>query len=210
MLELKNVRKNFGKRNVIRDLSLEIGEGEIVCLKGENGAGKSTLITMIAGVLKPDSGSILYNGRDIFKDKEYKRQTGYVPQSAALYAELSGMENLKYWGRAQGLQGGRLMEQIEWALDFVGLNEEDLRKKTSAYSGGMRQRVNIAAAILHEPRLLLLDEPAAGIDEKSRVRLCGVLGELNSRGTTVIYTGHYHDELEQMNSKKVDLDKIDR
>lgn len=210
MLELKNVSKSFGKKTVIRSLNLEIGDGEIICLKGSNGTGKSTLITMMAGVLAPDDGSILYDGKDIFKNKkEYKKQIGYVPQSAALYGELSGMENLKYWGGIQGLKGERLMERIEEALEFTGLLEEDLKKKTSTYSGGMRQRINIAAAVLHKPGLLLLDEPAAGIDEQSRRRLCRLLEELNSRGTTILYTGHYRDELEQMNGRRVDLDNLD-
>lgn len=210
MLELKNVSKSFGKRTIIRNLDLVIGKGEVVCLKGSNGAGKSTLMTMIAGVIIPDSGSIYYDGKDIFKNKrEYKRKIGYVPQSAALYGELSGMENLKYWGRLQHLKGERLIEQIGRTLDFVGLREEDLKKKTSVYSGGMRQRISIAVAILHNPGLLLLDEPAAGIDEQSRERLCKVLKELNSEGTTILYTGHYRDELEQIKSRWVDLDKFE-
>ena len=209
MLELKNVSKRFGKKTVIRDLNLEIGAGEIICLKGSNGAGKSTLITMMAGVLVPDEGSILYDGKDIFKNKkEYKKKTGYVPQSAALYNELSGMENLKYWGGLQGLKGEQLMERIAKVLEFTELPPEDLKKKTSTYSGGMRQRINIAAAILHNPALLLLDEPSAGIDEPSRERLCRVLRELNSQGTTILYTGHYRDELEDLNGRRIDLDKM--
>lgn len=207
MLELNHVSKKYGKTLVIRDFSLKIGHGEVICLRGSNGAGKTTLMAMIAGILKPDGGNILYEGLDIFKNKkEYRKKIGYVPQSGAIYEELSGMDNLKYWGSIQGLKGGTLKNQIEKVLEFVGLEKGDLKKKTCTYSGGMKQRVNIAAALLGQPKLLLLDEPTAGIDEKSRKRLSKALGALNSYGTAILYTGHYRDELEELGGRWVDLD----
>lgn len=206
MLEVKQISKSFHKRIIIRELSFQVKAGEIVCLKGSNGAGKSTTLSMIVGLLRPDQGTIFFEGRNIFQAlREYRRQTGYVPQEAAVYEELSGRENLCYWGRQYGLRREKLHHRMERVCAFTGLTAEELGRKVREYSGGMRQRINVGAALLHEPKLLLLDEPTAGMDEHSRVRLGSMLKELSENGTAILYTGHYHDELEELCNRIVDI-----
>lgn len=208
MLEVKQISKSFHRKMIVKDLTLLVKTGEIVCLKGSNGAGKSTTLAIIAGLQKPDSGTVTFQGSDIFQSlTEYRRQLGYVPQEAAVYGELSGKDNLLYWGRQYGLRKDMLKRQLEKVCEFVGLTAEDLSRKVREYSGGMRQRINVGAALLHEPKLLLLDEPTAGMDEPSRVRLGKMLKELSDKGTAILYTGHYHDELEELCNRIVDLEQ---
>lgn len=198
-LEAVDITKSYRKVKAVDGLSFCVRKGQIFGLIGTNGAGKSTTVSMIATLMKPDSGRILFHGKDIWKNPgEIREKTGYVPQDIALYESLSGMDNLKFWGRACHIYGGRLKERIQTVSSMIGFTDEMLRKKVQEYSGGMKRRLNIAVALLKEPELIILDEPTAGIDIQSRNLILGAIHELAAQGTAVIYVGHYMEEVEQL------------
>ena len=193
MLEIRNLKKNFSKTKAVDDISFEVKKGEILGLLGPNGAGKSTTISMIATLLKRDGGEILYKGNDIGKNpKEIQRELGFVPQEIALYPTLSGYENLKFWGKIYGLKGDNLRNKIEEISKIIGIGKR-LKDKVEEYSGGMKRRLNIGSALLHNPEIIILDEPTVGIDPQSRKHILDSVKEINKKGSTVIYTSHYMD-----------------
>ncbi|MGI6358436.1 MAG: ABC transporter ATP-binding protein [Bacillota bacterium] len=201
MLEVRGLTKSFGKLTAVSDVSFQVRQGEAFGLLGPNGAGKSTIISMLFGLLQPEQGEILIVGQPLWEDPiAAKRLLGYVPQEIALYPELSAQENLVFWGRLYGLVGAQLKERVAHVLDVVGLSER-ARGRVSTFSGGMKRRINIAAALLHQPRLLIMDEPTVGIDPQSRNHILETVRRLNQEGMTIIYTSHYMEEVEYLCSR---------
>lgn len=198
LLNVKNVSKQFKKIQAVDNISFVLNKGDILGLLGPNGAGKSTTISMISTLIAPDSGEIFYVGEDIIKKpKVIQESMGYVPQEIALYPMLSGKENLIFWGRAYGLKGSRLKEKAEEVSQIIGIKER-LKDKVKTYSGGMKRRLNIGVALLHDPELIIMDEPTVGIDPQSRKHILDTVLELNKKGMTVIYTSHYMEEVEYL------------
>lgn len=199
MLVATDLRKAYNGTVAVDDVSLRLGRGESVGLLGPNGAGKSTTIAMLSTLVKPDAGRVEYAGEDVNSNPEaVRRALGVVPQEIALYPELSAQENLEFFGGLYGLRGAALKDAIDDALELVGLTERrsDQIKK---YSGGMKRRINIAAALLHDPKIVIMDEPTVGIDPQSRNHILDTVRRLNvERGLTVLYTSHYMEEVEQL------------
>lgn len=198
LLTVKGLEKSYKKVKAVKGISFHIEQGEILGLLGPNGAGKSTTISMISTLLKPDSGVITYNGSDIVKSpKSIQENLGYVPQEIALYPMLTGKENLMFWGRSYGLKGSLLKERISEVSDIIGIGDR-LKDKVKTYSGGMKRRLNIGVALLHNPELIIMDEPTVGIDPQSRNHILDTVLKLNKQGMTVIYTSHYMEEVEYL------------
>jgi ABC-2 type transport system ATP-binding protein len=201
MLRLTNLRKSFGpatKRLVAVDgLSLEVARGEVFGLLGPNGAGKSTTIGMAVGLITPDEGSVEIEGAGAPTLAAARMHLGVAPQELALYEELTGEENLRFFGKLHELTGTQLRERVDAVLELVGLSPRR-GDRVKGYSGGMKRRLNLAAALLHDPPLLLLDEPTAGVDPQSRNNLLEVVRELARRGRTIIYTTHYMEEASKL------------
>lgn len=198
LLEIKQLIKNYGNLVAVDNIDFEVKKGEIFGLLGPNGAGKSTTISMISTLFKPDSGMILYSGKDIIdKPREIQRYLGIVPQDIALYPTLSGLNNLKFWGRSYGLKGSELNQRIKEVSDIIGINER-LKDKVKNYSGGMKRRLNIGVALLHQPDILIMDEPTVGIDPQSRNHILETVKRLNREGMTIVYTSHYMEEVEML------------
>ncbi len=196
MLKINNLKKNYGDIQAVKGVHLEVNKGEIVGLLGPNGAGKSTTISMISTLIKPDAGSVEFKGIDVLKDpKPIQKVLGIVPQEIALYPTLTGYENLKFWGSAYGLKGSALKEKIEVVSEIIGIKDR-LKDKVEKYSGGMKRRINIGAALLHDPELLIMDEPTVGIDPQSRNHILETIKQLNEKGMSIIYTSHYMEEVE--------------
>ncbi len=198
LLEVKGLKKTFGERTAVDGVSFHVDAGEVFGLLGPNGAGKSTTMMMIAGLLRHDAGTIILNGQMLDpQNREARRSLGMVPQDLAIYPELSAYENLFFFGRLYGLRGKLLQERIDRSLDRVGLTSR--AKDTSGnYSGGMKRRLNFAIALLHEPRLLILDEPTVGVDPQSRSHLLDCIRELNREGMAAIYASHYMEEVQDI------------
>lgn len=190
------MKKVYGNKEVVKGINFSVEAGEIFGFLGPNGAGKSTTISMISTLNSPTGGTITINGMNVSEhSKEVRKLIGLVPQDIALYQDLSAMDNLKFWGRMYGLRGKFLRERIEEILDIVGLKDranEDVKN----YSGGMKRRINIGAALLHKPKILIMDEPTVGIDPQSRNHILDTVLKLNEEGMTVIYTSHYMEEVE--------------
>jgi len=195
LLEIRGLKKYFGQVKAVDGISLHVDEGECIGLLGPNGAGKSTAVSMIATLLKPDAGQIVYRGIDITRDsRAFKAELGYVPQDIALYADLSGMDNMKFWGRACGIGGAELKKSIDRIADIIGLKDR-LKDHVKTYSGGMKRRLNIGVALLHNPKLIILDEPTVGIDPQSRNHILETVRDLNAQGISIIYISHYMEEV---------------
>ncbi len=199
MLVATDLRKAYNGTVAVDDVSLRLGRGESVGLLGPNGAGKSTTIAMLSTLVKPDAGRVEYAGEDVNSNPEpVRRALGVVPQEIALYPELSAQENLEFFGGLYGLRGAALKDAIDDALELVGLTERR-RDQIKKYSGGMKRRINIAAALLHDPKIVIMDEPTVGIDPQSRNHILDTVRRLNvERGLTVLYTSHYMEEVEQL------------
>jgi ABC-2 type transport system ATP-binding protein len=197
MLKFENVRKCFGKITAVDNLSLEVTRGEIFGLLGPNGAGKSTTVHLAVGLLAPDEGRVSVDGLGSPASPPIRARIGVAPQILSLYETLSAEENLAFWGRMYRLRGKRLLDRIQSALEFVGLidRRRDLVKN---YSGGMKRRLNLAAAVLHEPELILLDEPTVGVDPQSRNSIFDNILQLKKAGRTIVYTTHYMEEAERL------------
>jgi len=207
MLKVENLRKSFGTIKAVDGISFEVKKGEVFGLLGPNGAGKSTTISMISTLFPPSGGVILFEGRNILEDpKSIQRKLGVVPQDIALYPTLSGYENLSFWGNMYGLNGGELKRRIGEVAEIIGLNGR-IRDRVDKYSGGMKRRLNIGAALLHMPELLIMDEPTVGIDPQSRSHILNTVLELNRQGMTIIYTSHYMEEVEYLCSRICIMDQ---
>ncbi|MBS4537911.1 ABC transporter ATP-binding protein [Clostridium sp. D2Q-11] len=207
LLKVENLKKSFKDVNAVNDITFQVNKGEIFGLLGPNGAGKSTTISIISTLLNPTKGKVFYRGEDIFKNpKAIQEKMGVVPQEIALYPTLKGYENLKFWGNLYGLKGNNLKKRIDEVADIVGLKDK-LKTKVENYSGGMKRRLNIAAALLHEPEILIMDEPTVGIDPQSRNHILDTVLELNKKGMTIIYTSHYMEEVELLCTRISIMDK---
>ncbi|MFC4598446.1 ABC transporter ATP-binding protein [Cohnella hongkongensis] len=207
MLEAMELRKIFKGKVAVDDASFYLDEGESVGLLGPNGAGKSTTISMISSLLKPNSGDVRLNGESVLaKPQKIRDVLGVVPQEIALYEELSAYENLKFFGRIYRLKGSLLESRIQELLEMVGLRDRQ-KELIKTYSGGMKRRINIAAALLHDPKIVIMDEPTVGIDPQSRNHILDTVRLLNrEKGTTVLYTSHYMEEVEQLCSRVYIMD----
>jgi ABC-2 type transport system ATP-binding protein len=198
VLDCAHLARRFGGRVAVEDVSFRIEPGETYGLLGPNGAGKTTTISMVAGVLAPDAGEVTVAGRSIHINAGVaKRAIGLVPQDVALYPDLTGRENLRFFGRLQGLAGSELHSRIDQVLEVVGLTDR-AGDRIDSYSGGMKRRANIAAGLLHRPRLLILDEPTAGVDPQSRNQIVESIEVLGGEGLAVLYTTHYMEEAERL------------
>lgn len=206
VVEIKNLVKRYGDFLAVDNLNLSVKEGEIFGLLGPNGAGKTTTINTLAGLTKVDNGEVKIFGKTL-KDHEIeiKKEMGIVPQDIAIYEELTAYENVFFFGRLYGLRGAKLKNMAEEALNFTGLwdRKEDRVEK---YSGGMKRRLNIACAIVHKPKLIIMDEPTVGIDPQSRNHILSSVKELNKQGATIIYTSHYMEEVEELCSNITIMD----
>ena len=190
--------KRFGDFVAVDDVSFDIAEGEIFGLLGPNGAGKTTAISMISCLLTPDEGDVRVDGHSVRSESAaVRRVLGIVPQEIALYPTLTAAENLRFWGKMYGLLGKGLNDAVEYGLAMAGL-EDRAKDRVETFSGGMKRRINIAAGILHRPRMLLMDEPTVGIDPQSRNHILDTVRQLNREGMTVIYTSHYMEEVEAL------------
>ena len=198
MLTLDNVRKSFGQIVAVDGLSLSVRKGEVLGLLGPNGAGKSTSVSLAVGLLAPDVGHGHDRGpRQSRRRRRCAQKIGVAPQALALYDLLTGEENLRFFGEVYGLSGATLDERVKWCLDFVGLTDRK-GDRAGGYSGGMKRRLNLAAALLHDPELLLLDEPTVGVDPQSRNKIFENIEALHRDGRTIIYTTHYMEEAERL------------
>ena len=206
MLEARALKKTYGQITAVDGVSFRVAAGETVGLLGPNGAGKTTTISMISGLVKPTSGEVLIEGRAVRGDADpLKRKIGLVPQDLALYDELPAIDNLSLFGSLYDLSGERLRKASDEALALVGLTDRS-KDKVGTFSGGMKRRLNLAAALLHDPQILLLDEPTVGVDPQSRNAIFDNLEVLKKRGKTLIYTTHYMEEAERLCDRLVIVD----
>jgi ABC-2 type transport system ATP-binding protein len=208
IIETFNLSKTFkgGEEAVVKNISFSVGRNEVFGLLGPNGAGKTTTISILCGLFPPTSGKIMIDGMDLHGDLAgIKQIVGVVPQDIALYPTLTGRENLNFYGSMYGLSGKKLKDKIELWLNNFGLTAA-ANRRVSTYSGGMKRRVNLIAGILHDPKILFLDEPTVGVDVQSRNVIIDHLKELNAKGTTIIYTSHHMEEAEHFCSQVAIID----
>ena len=205
MLAIRKLRKSFGDLLAVDDVSFTVARGELIGLLGPNGAGKTTTVSMITGLIRPDRGEVLIDGAPLGGDTDpKKRRIGLVPQDLALYDELSAYANLRFFGSLYSLTGKALDEAIRSSLQLVGLGDRE-RDAVKTFSGGMKRRLN-PAGLLHNPDILLLDEPTVGVDPQSRNAIFDNLEELKSRGKALLYTTHYMEEAERLADRIVVID----
>ncbi|MCY4109649.1 MAG: ABC transporter ATP-binding protein [Chloroflexi bacterium] len=209
MLVFDHVGKSFGEHRAVDDLSFELTAGEVFGLLGPNGAGKTTAINMAVGLLEPDVGVVRFVGEAFDLDPreaDNRGALGLAPQSVALYEELSAADNLRFFGRLYGLSSGDLEDRVASCLDFADLAEVR-NKVVSKYSGGMKRRLNLAVAIVHDPDLVLLDEPTVGVDPQSRNAIFERVEQLRFEGKQVIYTTHYIEEAQRLCDRVAIVDR---
>jgi ABC-2 type transport system ATP-binding protein len=201
MLNAQDLHKEFDKVKAVQGISFDIQQGEIFSLLGPNGAGKTTTISMLSCLLTPSQGDATIDGRSVRKEPEKVKQSiGVVPQEIALYPDLTAHENLVFWGRMYGLRGAQLKERVDAVLQVADLSER-ANEKVETYSGGMKRRINIAVGLLHQPKMLFMDEPTVGIDPQSRRRILDTVLDLNKKGLTVLYTTHYMEEAAELSNR---------
>lgn len=206
ILEVNNLEKNFKDKKALKGISFYIEEGEILCFLGPNGAGKSTTINILSTALKSDKGEILYKGENVEQNvKNLKKQLGIVPQDLAIYENISAEENVKFFASLYGIKGEELKKCTEKALEFVGLSDRK-KDKPSTFSGGMKRRLNIACAIAHNPKIIIMDEPTVGIDPQSRNHILDSIKKLKENGATIVYTTHYMEEVEEISTRIIIID----
>jgi ABC-2 type transport system ATP-binding protein len=197
-VDVRQLCKQFDKHDAVKDVSFTIGKGEIFGLLGPNGAGKSTTINMMCGYLEPTSGDTLIQGLSVSQaPRKVKRIIGVVPQEIALYKDLTAQENLDFFGEIYGLSRKERKERSADVLHFVGLYDRR-NDAIKTFSGGMQRRINMAAAMLHRPAFLMMDEPTVGVDPQSRENIFDTIEQLREQGTTILYTTHYMEEAERM------------
>jgi ABC-2 type transport system ATP-binding protein len=198
VLSVVDVAKRFGAIAAVDGLSFDVAPGECFGLLGPNGAGKTTTLSMIASLVLPDSGRVLVQGRDVSKEAEaVRRALGYVPQDLSLYVDLTARENLAFFGGLYDLRGPDLAARVDEALAHAGLADR-ANDRVGTFSGGMKRRLNFAIGLIHQPTLVLLDEPTVGVDPQSRNHLFEMVAGLSARGVTVVYTTHYMEEAERL------------
>jgi ABC-2 type transport system ATP-binding protein len=198
VLECQDLRKRFGHVVAVDGVSFRISPGETYGLLGPNGAGKTTTISIVCGLLERDGGEVLVCGRPVTtRAVEARSAIGYVPQEIAIYPDLSARENLRFFARLYGMESGKAKRRIDEVLDVIGLADR-AGDQTKDYSGGMKRRLNIGIGLLHRPRLLVLDEPTAGVDPQSRNAILEAVERLAGEGIGVLYTTHYMEEAERL------------
>jgi ABC-2 type transport system ATP-binding protein len=215
MLDVRELRKSFGSTVAVDGVSFVVEGGETFGLLGPNGAGKSTIIGMLTGAITPDGGSVQINGTASPTEAAARMQLGVAPQSSAIYEELTAAENLTFFARLYQLSGAKLDGRVDWALDFAGLTERR-KHRVKTFSGGMKRRLNLAVALVHDPQIIFLDEPTAGVDPQSRNHLFESIERLRAEGRTVVYTTHYMEEAQRLcdrvaiidHGKILDLDTV--
>ena len=206
-IEVQNLYKSFGDFQAVQGASFEALTGEVLSLLGPNGAGKSTTISMLSGLLAPTSGDACIMGHSVTREPERaKKSLGVVPQDIALYPDLSARENLVFWGKMYGLRGAALKARVDEVLQVIGLTDRQ-KDHVGKFSGGMKRRVNIGAALLHMPAVVIMDEPTVGIDPQSRRHILDNVKELNLNGMTVLYTTHYMEEAAELSNHIAIMDK---
>lgn len=206
LLTVKNLTKSFQEKQVLRGISFDVRQGEVLCILGPNGAGKSTTINILTAALGSDGGELYFKGARLGRRlRGYKQVLGIVPQDIALYEELSAERNLRFFASLYGLHGAALTKAVDEALVFAGLDDRR-NDKVKTFSGGMKRRLNIACAIAHRPELVIMDEPTVGIDPQSRNHILESIRKLQDGGMTVIYTTHYMEEVEAISSRIIIMD----
>ena len=198
MLEVRNLHKTYGAAPALAGISLNVAAGEMFGLLGPNGAGKTTLMSIASGLLDPSGGQVFLDGQEFHRhDRNLRRTIGIVPQELAIYNDLTARENLRFFGQLYGLSGTELEKRIERILAAIALSDRaDTRAGT--FSGGMKRRLNLGASLVHEPKLLLLDEPTTGVDPQSRNHIFEEVRRLNAQGMTIVYTSHYMEEVQAL------------
>jgi ABC-2 type transport system ATP-binding protein len=205
-IEIKDLYKAYQDVQAVQGVSLDIEAGSVFSLLGPNGAGKSTTISAISGLLRPDQGDALILGHSITRAPlQAKAKIGVVPQEIALYEDLTGRENLNFWGKMYGLKGAQLSQRVDAILEMIELTDRQ-KDKVEKYSGGMKRRLNIGVALLHKPQVVIMDEPTVGIDPQSRRKILDSVKELNREGMTVLYTTHYMEEAQELSNKIAIMD----
>jgi ABC-2 type transport system ATP-binding protein len=197
MIQVTDLRKSYGALVAVDGISFAVRAGETFGLLGPNGAGKTTTILLLAGALRPDAGEVRLGDSADPTRADVRQQLGIAPQAVALYDDLSAEENLRFFAKLYGLGGPRLRERVGWALEFAGLADRR-RHRVKTYSGGMQRRLNLACALVHDPPILFLDEPTAGVDPQSRNHLLENIEALAKQGRTVLYTTHYMEEAQRL------------
>ncbi len=206
-IQVQDLHKDFGEVYAVKGVSFDVRAGEIFSLLGPNGAGKSTTISMISCLLEPTGGDALVMGHSIRDDSmAVKAAIGVVPQDIALYEDLSARENLLFWGKMYGLRGGSLAQRVDEVLETIGLADRQ-KGRVSKFSGGMKRRLNVGVALLHRPKVVIMDEPTVGIDPQSRRRILDSVQELNRQGMTVLYTTHYMEEAQELSDHIAIMDQ---
>jgi len=206
-IDVQTLHKSFGELQAVQGVKFSAEKGEILSLLGPNGAGKSTTISMLSGLLAPTSGDATIMGHSIRTEPEAaKACLGVVPQDIALYPDLSARENLVFWGKMYGLRGAALKTRVDEVLEIIGLADRQ-KDYVGKFSGGMKRRVNIGAALLHKPQVVIMDEPTVGIDPQSRRHILDNVVELNRQGMTVLYTTHYMEEAAELSRHIAIMDK---
>ena len=206
-IQVENLQKHFGDFVAVKGINFEVGQGEIFSLLGPNGAGKSTTMSMLSCLLQPTAGDACVMGRSVVRESQaVKSLIGVVPQDIALYGDLSARENLTFWGHMYGLKGKELLKRVDEVLEIIGLVERQ-KDRVDKFSGGMKRRVNIGAALMHKPAVIIMDEPTVGIDPQSRRHILDNIKELNAQGMTVLYTTHYMEEAQELSDHIAIMDQ---
>jgi len=216
MIKAEKLKKRYGNIVALDDVSFEVKKGETFGLLGPNGAGKTTAINILCGLLRPDHGKVSLDGKTDPTLPDVRLSLGVVPQTLAIYEELSAQENLRFFGRIYGLSGRKLKERIKNCLEIAGLAQRS-KERISKYSGGMKRRLNMVCSLLHEPPLLLLDEPTVGVDPQSRNLIFETIEAMKEEGRTIIYTTHYMEEAQRLcdrvaildHGRILDMDSVD-
>ncbi len=205
MIKVENLKKRYGKTVALDGVSFELAKGQTFGLLGPNGAGKTTAIKLLCGLLKPDEGTVMLDGKTDPTLIDVRMSLGMVPQSMAIYEELSAYENLRFFGRMYGLSGRKLKDRIQKCLEIAGLANRS-KERSCNFSGGMKRRLNMICSLLHEPPVLLLDEPTVGIDPQSRNLIFDTIEDMKNQGRTTIYTTHYMEEAQRLCDRVAILD----
>jgi len=205
MIKADSLKKQYGNIVAVDDVSFEVQKAETFGLLGPNGAGKTTTIKLLCGLLKPDAGTVTLDGKTDPGLIDVRLSLGVVPQTLAIYEELSAEENLRFFGRIYGLSGQKLKERVRDCLEIAGLSERS-KERVSKYSGGMKRRLNMVCSLLHEPPILLLDEPTVGVDPQSRNLIFDTIEDIKKQGRTIIYTTHYMEEAQRLCERVAILD----
>lgn len=206
-IQVQNLQKCFGEFVAVKGVTFEVQQGEIFSLLGPNGAGKSTTISMLSCLLQPSGGEAFVMGHSIAREPQaVKASIGIVPQDIALYGDLSARENLSFWGKMYGLRGSVLSKRVDEVLEIIGLTDRQ-KDRVDKFSGGMKRRVNIGAALMHKPAVIIMDEPTVGIDPQSRRHILDNIKELNTQGMTVLYTTHYMEEAQELSDHIAIMDQ---